>query len=119
MTKTGQRKPLAQAKINLADLVGENSDEKVFKEVQNLELRGYKGEIKIKCWYDITFQFLDRVQDVKLSLHLAGVLLKTGEATDEDLQSLASMLSITESGNHFGNMLPLLFIIEAGRVNAI
>jgi len=77
VTKTGQRKPLAQAKINLADLVGENADEKVFKEIQNLELRGYK----------------DRVQDVKLSLHLAGVLLKTGEATDEDLQSLASMLS--------------------------
>ena len=46
VTKTGQRKPLAQAKINLADLVGENADEKVFKEVQNLELRGYKGKNK-------------------------------------------------------------------------
>ena len=52
VTKTGQRKPLAQAKINLADLVGENSDEKVFKEVQNLELRGYKGEIKIQSGQD-------------------------------------------------------------------
>ena len=46
----------------------------------------------------ITFEFLDRVQDVKLSLHLAGVLLKTGEATDEDLQSLASMLSTNTLG---------------------
>ena len=97
MTKTGQRKPLAQAKINLADLVGENSDEKVFKEVQNLELRGYKGKIKLIV-DAITFEFLDRVQDVKLSLHLAGVLLKTGEATDEDLQSLASMLSTNTLG---------------------
>ena len=47
----------------------------------------------------VTFLFLDRVQDVKLSLHLAGVLLKTGEATDEDLQSLASMLSTNTLGS--------------------
>lgn len=55
--------------------------------------------MKLKLNVDmITFEFLDRVQDVKLSLHLAGVLLKTGEATDEDLQSLASMLSTNTLG---------------------
>lgn len=30
---------------------------------------------------------------MKVSLHIAGVLLKTGQATDDDLQSLASMLT--------------------------
>ena len=82
VTKTGQRKPLAQAKLNLADLVSDSSDEKIFKEIQNIELKGYK----------------DRVKNVKLSLHLAGVLLKTGQATDEDMQSLASMFSTQTLG---------------------
>ena len=57
----------------------------------------------------VTFLFLDRVQDVKLSLHLAGVLLKTGEATDEDLQSLASMLSTNTLG--FGYNTYFLFYV--------
>ena len=82
VTKTGQRKPLAQAKLNLAELVGETTDEKIFKEIQNIELKGFK----------------DRVKNVKLSLHLAGVLLKTGQATDEDMQSLASMFSTQTLG---------------------
>ena len=85
VTKTGQRKPLAQAKLNLADLVSDSSDEKIFKEIQNIELKGYK----------------DRVKNVKLSLHLAGVLLKTGQATDEDMQSLASMFSTQTLGKTF------------------
>lgn len=57
----------------------------------------------------VTSLFLDRVQDVKLSLHLAGVLLKTGEATDEDLQSLASMLSTNTLG--FGYNTYFLFYV--------
>ena len=62
--------------------MSDSSDEKVFKEIQNIELKGYK----------------DRVKNVKLSLHLAGVLLKTGQATDEDMQSLASMFSTQTLG---------------------
>ena len=92
VTKTGQRKPLAQAKLNLAELVGETTDEKIFKEIQNIELKGFK----------------ERVKNVKLSLHLAGVLLKTGQATDEDMQSLASMFS-TQTLGKFG-LLKLLLI---------
>ena len=45
---------------------------------------------------------------MKLSLHLAGVLLKTGEATDEDLQSLASMLSTNTLGPVLYNALKIL-----------
>ena len=45
---------------------------------------------------------------MKLSLHLAGVLLKTGEATDEDLQSLASMLSTNTLGPVSYNALKIL-----------
>ena len=44
VTKTGQRKPLAQAKLNLSDIIGESTDEKIFKEIHHLELKGYKGE---------------------------------------------------------------------------
>ena len=85
VSKTGQRKPLAQAKLNLAELIGDGSDEKIFKEIQNIEFKGYKN----------------RVQNVKVSLHLAGVLLKTGQATDEDMQSLASMFSTQTLGKIF------------------
>jgi hypothetical protein len=81
VTKTGQRKPLAQTKINFSEIVGDTTDDKFFKEIE-FELKGYK----------------DRIQNVKLGIHLAGVLLKTGEATDEDLQSLASMLSTNTLG---------------------
>ena len=53
VSKTGQRKPLAQAKLNLAELIGDGSDEKIFKEISNIEFKGYK----------------DRVRNVKVSLH--------------------------------------------------
>ena len=43
--------------------------------------------------YDNFNWSLGRIEEVALSLHVAGVLLKTGQATDDDLQSLASMLT--------------------------
>jgi len=42
VTKTGQRKPLAQAKINFSEIVGDTTDDKFFKEIE-FELKGYKG----------------------------------------------------------------------------
>ena len=97
VTKTGQRKPLAQAKINFSDIVGDTIDEKFFKEIE-LELKGYKGFNCIIYNLNGNRICLDRIQNVHVSMHLAGVLLKTGQATDEDLQSLASMLSTNTLG---------------------
>jgi len=77
VTKSGQRKALASTKINIAELLEHESGDKFFKELSNVKFTSYRG----------------RIEEVVVSLHVAGVLLKTGQATDDDLQSLASMLT--------------------------
>ena len=39
------------------------------------------------------FDRIGRVESVKLSFQMAGVLLRSGHATDDDMQSLASLLT--------------------------
>ena len=67
--------------VELGRHCGRYTEEKIFKEIQQIELKGFK----------------DRVGNVRLNLHF-GVLLKTGQATDEDMQSLASMFSTQTLG---------------------
>ena len=43
MTKSGQRKALASTKINIPELLDDNVDEKFFKELNDIELKSYRG----------------------------------------------------------------------------
>ena len=47
MTKSGQRKALASTKINIPELLDENVDEKFFKELNDIELKSYRGMLSL------------------------------------------------------------------------
>ena len=49
-----------------------------------------------------------------MSVHIAGVLLKTGQATDDDLQSLASMLSTNTLD--IGNLDDFRFMLKTDEI---
>ena len=91
MTKTGQRKALAQTKIDLSKLVAEELDDKIFQEFTDVEFKPFKGRSSYHS--AVSFNSSGRVESVKLSFQMAGVLLRSGHATDDDMQSLASLLT--------------------------
>ena len=47
MTKSGQRKALASTKINIPELLDDNVDEKFFKELNDIELKSYRGMLSL------------------------------------------------------------------------
>ncbi|XP_022238381.1 EH domain-binding protein 1-like isoform X2 [Limulus polyphemus] len=84
ISRTGKRRQVASANINLRYYTSMASSQ---------------SEVKLK------FKPLSKkVTGAHLSLTLSCVFLKEGKATDEDLQSIASLMSIQPPGQDVGNL---------------